>query len=74
MAIKTMADIEDVFSYHAPTLAQQEALVAVRTTAKEMAEVILNRVPDSADRSAAFRLLRECVMTSNAAIVLEGRH
>jgi len=74
MAIKSKEDIEDVFSYHAPSVDQQEALITVRTKAKEFAELLLQYVPESADRSTAFRLLRECVMTANAAIVLEGRH
>lgn len=72
--ITSKEDIEDVFSYHAPTTEQLEALQAVRIKAKEFAEVLLHYAPHSADRSVAFRYLRECVMTANASIVLEGRH
>lgn len=66
----TQDEIEKLFTYHQPTQDSIDALVAVRTVAKQMAIVINNSVPDSADKSAAIRLLRECVMTANAGIVL----
>lgn len=66
----TQDEIEKLFTYHQPTQDSIDALVAVRTVAKHMATVINNSVPDSADKSAAIRLLRECVMTANAGIVL----
>jgi hypothetical protein len=66
-------NIEEWFKYHAPTEDQITALKAIREKAKELAYVILENSPPSADQTAAFRKLRECVMTANAAIVLEGR-
>lgn len=65
--------IEKWFTYHAPTQEQQRQLVNVRDKAKEFALVILDNSPGCADQSAAFRLLRQCVMTVNASIVLEGK-
>lgn len=74
MQIDTQADIEEVFTYHAPTEEQQKCYTELRNSAKELASTILRVVPPSADRSAAFRLLRECVMTANAAIALKGKY
>jgi predicted metal-dependent TIM-barrel fold hydrolase len=75
-AIATQRQLEDVgemFTYHAPTDAQVEALKAVREAARNLAETIIVHSPRSADQSAGIRKLRECVMTVNASIVLEGR-
>lgn len=67
------AMINEAFTYHAPTDAQQIALVEVRGQAAQLARCIVEHVPPCADRSAALRKLRECVMTANAAIVLDGK-
>lgn len=67
-----MSEIEAWFTYHAPTEEQIPKLVAVREEAKKFARVIEANVPASADRTAALRKLRECVMTANAAIVTIG--
>lgn len=64
--------IEHLFTYHAPDDPQQYSLMRVRTCAKIMARILLQECPSSADRSAAIRLLRECVMTANASIMLKG--
>lgn len=66
-------DIEAYFTYHAPTGSQITRLGIVSQAAKNLAYVIFDYTPDSADRTAALRKLRECVMTANAAIVLEGK-
>ncbi len=63
-------DIEQWFTYHTPTSESTERLERVRTSAEALASVILEATPCCADQSAAFRLLRECVMTANAAVVL----
>ena len=65
-------NVESIFTYHAPDPLQVAALNAVRESAKALAHVILDEVPQSADQQAALRLLREAVMTANAAIVLHG--
>jgi hypothetical protein len=65
--------IEEYFTYHAPTDEQIEKLTVVRTFAKALAHTINDNVPECADKTAAIRKLRECVMTANAAIVLEGK-
>ena len=69
----TEADITNWFTYHSPSVDDQENYVAIRDKARELALVILNRTPPSADQSAAIRLLREAVMTANASIACNGR-
>ena len=64
----TREEIENWFTYHAPTPEQKIKYEAIRNAAKRLAHVLLDCTPPSADQSAAMRLLRECVMTANAAI------
>ena len=63
--------IENWFTYHSPKNDQPERYVKVREAAKALALVIYNNVPGCADRTAAFRKIREAVMTANAAIACE---
>jgi hypothetical protein len=63
--------IESWFTYHAPNADQQRRYQELRAAAKNLAYAILDCTPRSSDQSAAFRLLRECVMTANASIALE---
>ncbi len=67
------AELDNCFTYHKPFGDQQERYVAIRSKAKELAVVLLQTVPRSADRSAAIRKLRECVMTANAAIAINEK-
>jgi hypothetical protein len=69
----TPEEIENVFSYHAPTGDQPVRYEAIRAAAKEFALVLVANTPKSADQTAAVRKLRESVMTANAAIALEVR-
>lgn len=64
-------DIEQLFTYHKPTGDQPERYESLRAKAKELAREIVRVCPPSADRTAAMRKLRECVMTANASIALE---
>lgn len=64
--------IEDLFTYHKPEGNQPAQYDAIRAKAKELAHVIVDNTPASADQTAAIRKLRECVMTANAAIALKG--
>lgn len=67
----TEAQIIDLFTYHAPSGSQPRRYEAIRTKARELALLIVESCPESADTTAAIRKLRECVMTANAAIALE---
>ncbi len=66
-------DINNIFTYHSPTSDQLPKYEAIRAKAKEMGQVIVDNTPASADQTAAIRLLREAVMTANAAIALNGQ-
>jgi len=68
-----MIDIDSLFTYHAPTEHQAMRYDCIRRQAKELAKVIVECTPKSADQTAAIRKLRECVMTANAAIALEEK-
>lgn len=65
--------IESLFTYHPVTdEAQQLRYGMVRDAAKALALQIWKACPYGADRTDAIRKLRECVMTANAAIALNG--
>lgn len=64
-------DLLEMFTYHRPNEGQTTRLQELREGALKFAILINERVPDGPDKSAAIRKLRECVMTANAAIVLE---
>lgn len=66
--------LADIFCYHKPTPEQLPKYEAVRSAAREFGKVLVANTPASADQSTAIRKLRECVMTANASIALEGRH
>lgn len=68
----TLDNLDDVFTYHAPTPEQQEAYRAINDAAKQLARVILDHTPACADQQAAVRLVREARMTANAAVALGG--
>lgn len=61
-------DIDNWFTYHKPEGTQPQRYELIRNKAKELALVIVENTPTSADQTAAIRKLRECVMTANAAI------
>lgn len=64
----TEHDIDNWFTYHAPQGHQVNQYKLIRDKAKELAKIILDNTPPSADQTAAIRKLRECVMTANASI------
>lgn len=61
-------DIDNWFSYHAPTPEKIETYNTLRIAAKEFAFIFDNYVPDCADKTAAMRKLRETVMAMNLAV------
>lgn len=64
-------DIENLFMYHAPTEEQIPKYKAINDAAKAYAQVILANAPVCADRTSAFRKLRDSRMWANAAVALE---
>lgn len=63
-----MNDLDNWFSYHAPTPELIEKYNHVREETKKLAAWIIDNVPNSADRTAAIRSLRRTVMDINLAI------
>jgi hypothetical protein len=70
----TDAQLDDMFTYHAPTPAQLPKYAAVNEAAKAFAKVVIANTSVSADQSAAIRKIRNARMTANMAIALEGRY
>jgi len=60
--------IQNWFTYHPPKDDQPERYEKIREAAKTFALVIDACCPESADKTATFRLLRETVMSANQAI------
>jgi hypothetical protein len=66
-------NIDDVFTYHAPSEEQIVKYATLRQSARLLGRSILSNTPVCADQQASLRLLRECLHMANAAIALEGR-
>jgi hypothetical protein len=71
--MKTHEQVEDLFKYHEPSKYQASRMGAVGDKAKKLCHLILDKVPDSADRTHAIRLLKDCVMWCNGAISREAQ-
>ena len=69
---KVSDKVDNLFKYHAPNEFQILQMQDIREHAKQLAMSIEMHVPDSADKSAAIRLLRQCVQIANAGIILNG--
>lgn len=62
-------DLDNVFSYHAPTGDVQIATFQrIRNAGREFAQVLAEEVPPSPERSLAISRVREAVMWGNAGI------
>ena len=66
-------DPEYVFSHHPATPTKLVDYDAIHGGAKQFAQIILDHVPECADRLAVLRLLREASMLACSAVSLEGR-
>ncbi len=69
----TEEQLKDIFTYHAPTQEQQGKYLRLREAALAFAKTLVAVTPSSPDQSAAIRKLRECVMTANSSIALDGK-
>lgn len=61
-------DLDNRFTYHAPTPAQAQTYDYLRKCARNMAGIIDERCPDSREKSLAMTHLEEAVMWANASI------
>jgi hypothetical protein len=64
----THADIDNWFTYHPPTQAQQVRYVTLREQFKLVATLIIDCTPACPDQTAALRMLRETSMAVNQTI------
>lgn len=62
------AELDNWFSYHPPTPAKGAQYAHIREESKKIAEYVMMNVPNSADRTAALRSLRNTVMAINLSI------
>ena len=69
----TNDDLDNWFTYHAPSTEQQYAYRIIRDSARVFALAVLAYTPSSADQTTAIRKIREAVMTANAAIACRGK-
>ena len=63
-----MVDIENNFTYHAPTPDQTVKYKSIRNHARFLATMIDELCPESREKSLAMTKLEEAVMWTNAAI------
>lgn len=61
-------DVNKNFTYHAPKEGQPAKYEALRSKAKELAELIIESCPDSRERSVALTELETSVFWANASI------
>lgn len=66
----TDEEIRKLFTYHSPNDQSVQHMQVIRKKSQELALLVNQLVPESADKTASIRKLREFVMTINAAIVL----
>jgi len=66
-------DLENRFTYHAPTPAQVEIYKLLRDRAKDYAYLIKVHVPASREQSLALTHLEEAVFWANAGIARNAR-
>ncbi len=63
--------VQKIFQYHDDP-AKIPNYVAIRTAAKNLAEIILQNSPPCADQTRALNHVRDAVMVANAAVALDG--
>lgn len=61
-------DLENRFTYHRPTEAQQKIYPLIRDKAKELAYIIKDNVPNGREQALALTKLEEVVMWANAGV------
>jgi hypothetical protein len=69
----THDQIENWFTYHAPSSDDLVTYEKLRNSAKSFASAINELCPESADKTAAIRKVREAVMTANASVACKGK-
>ena len=65
-------DLEQMFTYHAPKPGQPEKYTRLRNKAKELAQMIQDECPGSAEQTLAIRKVEEAIFYANASIARHG--
>jgi hypothetical protein len=66
----TTEQINEVFTYHAPSKEQQVKYVTIRDKAKELANLINDNCPESREKSLAITHIQIANMMANASIAI----
>jgi hypothetical protein len=67
----TLSNLDEVFSYHAPSSDQIARMNAVRECGKELARAVLQNCPEVPDRTRVLNEISDLCMLANKAIILE---
>jgi hypothetical protein len=73
MALFSDIPTTELFDYHAPDSDQIGRIEVVRNGCRNLALIIRDYVPESAERTLAIRKLEEVSMWANKAIVFNGQ-
>ncbi len=65
-------ELEEAFKYHKPNEEQVKAIEAIRAKSKELAQLIVDVVPEGAEKMQAITYLRQAGMFANAGIVINA--
>lgn len=63
-----MKDLNNIYTYHEPSKAQDLKYQAIRAYAKQLAAAIEDMCPDSREKALAHTNLEQATMWANAAI------
>lgn len=62
------AELENRFTYHAPSEGQPEKYEALRSKGSELAQLIVDTVPESREQALALTKIEEAIMWANAGV------
>ena len=71
--IMTSEQLDDMFTYHPPTLDQTKTYNELRDQFRLLAHYIQKNTPECGTQTLAFRRLHESMMLANASIAMGGR-
>lgn len=73
MTPQEQEQLDNWFTYHAPGPGDADRYEQLRAAGGQLARVICELCPPSADRTAAIRKVREAIFTANASIACGGK-
>ena len=65
-------ELEEALKYHKPNEEQVKAIEAIRSKSKELAQLIVDVVPEGAEKIQAITYLRQAGMFANAGIAINA--